>query len=80
MGAKEYNETVTTDRVAPHERSPRGSWHRKGLRHSGITEQLHGAEREESWQQIVTASAQFATYQEKTDRELPVNRLVPRAP
>ncbi|GAA4358822.1 nitroreductase/quinone reductase family protein [Angustibacter luteus] len=39
-------------------------------------EQLHGAERDQAWQQIVTASAQFAKYQEKTDRELPVIRLV----
>lgn len=39
-------------------------------------EQLHGAEREEAWRQIVAASAQFGGYQEKTDRELPVIRLV----
>lgn len=38
-------------------------------------EQLHGAEREKAWNQIVAASAQFAKYQEKTDRELPVIRL-----
>ena len=38
-------------------------------------EQLHGAEREKAWSQIVAASAQFAKYQEKTDRELPVIRL-----
>jgi deazaflavin-dependent oxidoreductase (nitroreductase family) len=39
-------------------------------------EQLHGAEREEAWQQITTASPQFAKYQEQTDRDLPVIRLV----
>ena len=39
-------------------------------------EQLHGAEREKAWQRIVAASARFGTYQEKTDRELPVIRLV----
>ncbi|MBK8469511.1 MAG: nitroreductase family deazaflavin-dependent oxidoreductase [Actinomycetales bacterium] len=38
-------------------------------------EQLHGAEREKAWSQIVAASAQFAKYQEKTDRQLPVIRL-----
>ena len=38
-------------------------------------EQLHGAEREKAWNQIVTTSAQFAKYQDKTDRELPVIRL-----
>jgi deazaflavin-dependent oxidoreductase (nitroreductase family) len=43
-------------------------------------EQLHGVEREEAWRQIVAASAQFGKYQEKTDRELPVIRLVAKAP
>jgi deazaflavin-dependent oxidoreductase (nitroreductase family) len=38
--------------------------------------QLHGAEREQAWQQIVSAAPQFAKYQAKTDRELPVIRLV----
>lgn len=42
-------------------------------------EQLHGAEREEAWKQITTASDQFRKYQEKTDRELPVIRLTPKA-
>ena len=41
-------------------------------------EQLHGAEREEAWQKITAAAPQFAKYQEKTDRELPVIRLFPR--
>ncbi|MFL6080517.1 MAG: nitroreductase/quinone reductase family protein [Ornithinibacter sp.] len=39
-------------------------------------EQLHGAEREEAWRRIVAATPQFGKYQEKTDRELPVIRLV----
>lgn len=43
-----------------------------------VAEQLQGAEREEAWRQITTASRQFAQYQEKTDRELPVIRLRPR--
>jgi deazaflavin-dependent oxidoreductase (nitroreductase family) len=42
-------------------------------------EQLHGAERDEAWQQITTASPQFVKYQEKTDRELPVIRLTRKA-
>ena len=42
-------------------------------------EQLHGAEREKAWNQIVAASAQFAKYQEKTDRELPVIRLAKKS-
>jgi deazaflavin-dependent oxidoreductase (nitroreductase family) len=42
-------------------------------------EQLHGAERDEAWQQITAAAPRFAQYQRKTDRELPVIRLVPRS-
>jgi deazaflavin-dependent oxidoreductase (nitroreductase family) len=42
-------------------------------------EQLHGVERAEAWQQITTSAPRFAGYQRKTDRELPVIRLVPRA-
>lgn len=41
-------------------------------------EQLHGPERAEAWEQITTASPRFAEYQVKTDRELPVIRLVTR--
>jgi deazaflavin-dependent oxidoreductase (nitroreductase family) len=39
-------------------------------------EQLHGADREQAWQQITTAAPRFAQYQEKTDRELPIIRLI----
>jgi deazaflavin-dependent oxidoreductase (nitroreductase family) len=39
-------------------------------------EQLHGTDREQAWQQISGSSPRFAKYQEKTDRELPVIRLV----
>src|SRR5260370_9434789 len=41
-------------------------------------EQLHGAEREAAWQQIVTAAPPVAKYQQKTDRELPIIRPAPR--
>ena len=41
-------------------------------------EQLHGAERAQAWQQIAATAPRFAQYQDKTDRELPVIRLVPR--
>jgi deazaflavin-dependent oxidoreductase (nitroreductase family) len=41
-------------------------------------EQLHGTQRAEAWQQIAAATPRFAQYQRKTDRELPVIRLVPR--
>ncbi|WP_007510588.1 MULTISPECIES: nitroreductase/quinone reductase family protein [Pseudofrankia] len=42
-------------------------------------EQLHGRARDSAWQQITAASPRFAQYQQKTDRELPVIRLIPRA-
>ncbi len=44
-----------------------------------VAEQLHGAEREQAWRQITAAVPRFAQYQQKTDRELPVIRLVPRS-
>lgn len=42
-------------------------------------EQLHGAERTDAWQRIIAAAPRFANYQQKTDRELPIIRLVPRS-
>jgi hypothetical protein len=42
-------------------------------------EQLHGPGRSEAWRQIAAAVPCFAQYQRKTDRELPVIRLVPRS-
>jgi deazaflavin-dependent oxidoreductase (nitroreductase family) len=41
-------------------------------------EQLHGADRDQAWQQIVTSAPRFAGYQTRTDRELPVIRLTRR--
>ncbi len=41
-------------------------------------EQLSGPAREQAWQQIVAAQPRYAKYQQKTDRELPVIRLVRR--
>jgi deazaflavin-dependent oxidoreductase (nitroreductase family) len=50
-----------------------------GARKIAVTaQQLHGAERDEAWQQISTAAPRFAQYQQKTDRILPVIRLVSR--
>ncbi|GAC70505.1 nitroreductase family deazaflavin-dependent oxidoreductase [Gordonia soli] len=43
-----------------------------------VAAELEGAEREQVWAEISGASAQFAGYQEKTDRRLPVIRLSPR--
>jgi deazaflavin-dependent oxidoreductase (nitroreductase family) len=42
-------------------------------------EQLHGAERDQAWQQITTAGPRYAKDAEKTDRQLPVIRLTARA-
>jgi deazaflavin-dependent oxidoreductase (nitroreductase family) len=42
-------------------------------------EQLHGTDRDQAWQQITAAAPRFAQYQRKTDRELPVIRLLPRS-
>ncbi|HUO37867.1 MAG TPA: nitroreductase family deazaflavin-dependent oxidoreductase [Mycobacterium sp.] len=50
-----------------------------GRRVSVTAQQLHGGERDEAWQQITAAAPRFAQYQQKTDRQLPVIRLVPRA-
>ncbi len=47
-----------------------------GRRIGVLAEQLHGAERAQAWQQIAAAAPRFAQYQRKTDRELPVIRLV----
>ena len=41
-------------------------------------EQLGGAQRDQAWRQITAAVPRFAAYQQATDRELPVIRLVPR--
>jgi deazaflavin-dependent oxidoreductase (nitroreductase family) len=51
----------------------------EGRKVAVVAEQLHGAERAEAWQQITAAAPRFAGYQQKTDRELPVIRLVPRS-
>lgn len=40
-------------------------------------EQLAGEERAAAWKRIVARSPQFGGYESKTDRELPVLRLVP---
>lgn len=49
-----------------------------GQKTAVTAEELHGAEREEAWQQITAEVPQFAKYAVTTDRELPVIRLSPR--
>jgi F420H(2)-dependent quinone reductase len=53
------------------------TWEVNGRRIRVTAEQLHGAERAGAWRQIAAATPRFAQYQDKTDRELPVIRLVP---
>jgi deazaflavin-dependent oxidoreductase (nitroreductase family) len=50
-----------------------------GRKVPAVAEQLHGTERAEAWQQVVTAAPRFSRYQAKTDRGLPIIRLVPRS-
>ena len=51
----------------------------EGRKVAVVAEQLHGTERAEAWQQISASAPRFAGYQQKTDRELPIIRLVPRS-
>ena len=51
---------------------------RPGRKTAVTAEQLHGSAREQAWQQITKAQPRFGSYQQSTDRELPVIRLVPR--
>jgi len=41
-------------------------------------QQLHGDERAQAWQQITTAAPRYGQYEHKTDREMPIIRLVAR--
>jgi deazaflavin-dependent oxidoreductase (nitroreductase family) len=51
----------------------------EGRKVAVVAEQLHGAERAEAWDQIAATAPRFGKYQQKTDRELPVIRLVARS-
>jgi deazaflavin-dependent oxidoreductase (nitroreductase family) len=51
----------------------------QGRKVAVTAEQLHGDERAEAWERIIAAAPRFAGYQQKTDRELPVIRLVARS-
>ena len=42
-------------------------------------ELLAGAEREKTWSQVVELAPGYGRYTEKTDREIPIFRLTPRA-
>jgi len=51
----------------------------EGRKVAVVAEQLHGAERTEAWDRIAATAPRFGKYQQKTDRELPVIRLVARS-
>ena len=51
----------------------------EGRKVAVTAEQLHGAERTQAWEQIIATAPRFGQYQQKTDRELPIIRLVPRS-
>ncbi len=50
-----------------------------GKRSKARPQTLEGAERAAAWQRIVTEAPNFASYQSKTDREIPVIRLTPES-
>lgn len=49
-----------------------------GRRIPVTAEQLHGADRDEAWQRVITSAPRFASYETKTDRELPIIKLTRR--
>ncbi len=59
-------------------RNPDQVWAEVGKRKFKVHPQtLKGAEREAAMQRVIAASPGYAAYQQKTDREIPVVRLVP---
>lgn len=50
-----------------------------GVESAVTAEQLHGADRAAAWQVITAAQPRFENYVSKTDRDIPVIRLSPRA-
>jgi deazaflavin-dependent oxidoreductase (nitroreductase family) len=57
-------------------RHPDQAWIDFGHRHLRVTPtSLSGAERAAAWQRITTESPGFKSYEQKTDREIPVIRL-----
>jgi hypothetical protein len=50
-----------------------------GQKTAVIAEQLRGVDRDQAWQQITTAAPRYAKDADKTDRQLPIIRLVARS-
>ncbi len=49
-----------------------------GRRFPVTAESLSGAEREHAWARVVALSPTYGKYEQQTDREIPVVRLIPR--
>jgi deazaflavin-dependent oxidoreductase (nitroreductase family) len=59
-------------------RNPEQVWIEVGKQKLRVApEQLKGAERAAAWQRVVTEAPGYATYETKTDREIPLVRLTP---
>ncbi len=59
-------------------KNPNQVWAEVGKRKFKVRPQLlKGAERQAAWQRVIAASPGYAAYQQKTDREIPIVRLVP---
>ena len=59
-------------------RNPDQVWAEVGKKKFKVRPQaLKGAEREAAMQRVIAASPGYAAYQQKTDREIPIVRLVP---
>jgi deazaflavin-dependent oxidoreductase (nitroreductase family) len=50
-----------------------------GSRHHVTVDQLEGEARDRAWARVVERAPRFGPYETKTDRELPLLRLTPRA-
>ncbi len=59
-------------------KNPNQVWAEVGKRKLKVRPQLlKGAERQAAMQRVIAASPGYAAYQQKTDREIPIVRLVP---
>lgn len=59
-------------------KNPNQVWAEVGKRKFKVRPHLlKGAERQAAWQGVITKSPGYASYQQKTDREIPIVRLAP---
>ena len=61
-------------------RNPDQAWAKiSGVETRVTPDSLHGEERADAWERIVTLAPGYVRYTEKTDREIPIIRLTPVA-